>query len=357
MSALGGCVLCGDAVRVAELLDDYVKHKTPTWALQTRADHRGRVRKILEDPISKMAVGRVSVRDVDALVLRMRLANVGGREGAVGRRLRRCPRGARRPSSGRPGRYIVDDRHEMVGDMIGYEGESGVATITLDSPGTKNMFTAAMGEQIWDAFSRADDDDDVRVIVVTGTGPVFCGGVDLEIAVTPEEQARIAAGEFFRRFPAAVHDSPKPSICAMNGHAMGVGVTMALSFDLRIAASDARLTMPFTRLGLIAGFGGTWFLPRLIGRAKALELLYTGRAILGSEAADMGLVNAAVPSNEVLATAQAMAATIASFDPVVLEYCKRSVDESAQRALLDGLAHEFDLFTELQTALRARGRR
>ncbi len=141
----------------------------------------------------------------------------------------------------------------------------------------------------------------------------------------------------------------------MNGHAMGVGVTMAMSFDLRIVANEARLTMPFTRLGLIAGFGGSWFLPRLVGRSRALELLYTGRAVLGSEAAEMGLVNAAVPADEVLARAQAMASTIASFDPVVLEFCKRSIDENADRSLLDGLEHEFDLFAELQTA-RARFR-
>lgn len=237
--------------------------------------------------------------------------------------------------------------------MVRYEVDSGVATITLDSPGTKNMFTATMGEEIWTAFSRAAADENVRVIVVTGTGPIFCGGVDSEIAVIPEEQKRIAEGDFFRRFPATVHDCPKPSICAMNGHAMGVGVTMALSFDLRIVASDARLTMPFTKLELITGFGGSWFLPRLIGRAKALELLYTGRPILGSEAADIGLVNAAVPAHEVLSTAQEMAATIAAFDPIVLEYCKRSIDENAERTLPDGLAHEFDLFTELKAALRA----
>ncbi len=235
---------------------------------------------------------------------------------------------------------------------IRYEAEAGVATITLDRPATNNMFTASMGEEIWHAFSRARCDDDVRVIVVTGTGPVFCGGVDHDVAVIPAEQRRIAAGEFFRQFPAAVHDCAKPSICAINGHAMGVGVTMAMSFDLRIVANEARLTMPFTRLGLITGFGGSWFLPRLVGRSKALELLYTGRAVLGSEAAAIGLANVAVPADEVLTTAYSIAATIASFDPVVLSYCKRSIDENADRTLVDGLGHEFALFAELQAARR-----
>ena len=237
---------------------------------------------------------------------------------------------------------------------IRYEVDAGVGTLTLDRPTNNNMFTAAMGEEIWDAFCRATADDDVRVIVMTGTGSVFCGGVDHEIAVIPAEQQRIAAGQFFQRFPAAVHDCPKPSICAINGHAMGVGVTMALSFDIRIVANEARLTMPFTRVGLIAGFGGSWFLPRLVGRSKALELLYTGRPVLGTEAAQMGLVNAAVPAAEVLTTAIAMALTIASLDPVVLAYCKRSIDENADRTLRDGLRHEFDLFAELQDARRAR---
>ena len=250
----------------------------------------------------------------------------------------------------------MDRRNTMSYGEIRYEAAVGVATITLDRPAANNMFTAAMGEEIWDAFSRARRDDNVRVIVLTGTGPVFCGGVDHEIAVIPAEQRRIATGEFFRQFPAAVHDCAKPSICAINGHAMGVGVTMAMamSFDVRIVANEARLTMPFARLGLITGFGGSWFLPRLVGRSKALELLYTGRAVLGSEAAEIGLVNVAVPADEVPATAHRMAATIASLDPVALRYCKRSIDENADRTLVDGLAHEFALFAELRSELRAR---
>ena len=236
----------------------------------------------------------------------------------------------------------------MSEEAIRYEAAEGVATITLDRPESKNMFTAGVGDEVWEAFDRARRSDDVRVIVLAGAGSVFCGGVDPAVVGIPEERERIATSKFFQQFPRAVFECPKPTICAIGGHAMGVGVTMTLAFDMRIVGDDVRLTMPFTKLNMIAWFGGTWLLPRLLGRSKALEILYTGRPVLGAEAAAIGLANLAVARDEVNATAHDMAVSIADAEGVVLEYCKRSIDENADRTLPDALVHELALFDELQ---------
>jgi enoyl-CoA hydratase/carnithine racemase len=147
---------------------------------------------------------------------------------------------------------------------------------------------------------------------------------------------------------------PKPSICAMNGHAIGVGVTMALSFDLRIAAQDAKLAIPFAKLGMLPGFGSTLLLPRLVGRAKALELALTARSMLAPEAAQIGLGNRVVPADAVLPTARELAAEIASFDPLVVAHLKRSLNTSQDLGLAEAVESESRIGGELRAAKAAR---
>jgi 2-(1,2-epoxy-1,2-dihydrophenyl)acetyl-CoA isomerase len=239
-------------------------------------------------------------------------------------------------------------------EQVLYEVDGGIATVTLNRPDKLNAFTGTMGEELWDAFNAAVRDPAVRAIIFTGAGRAFCAGVDLQAVAQPGQASLISAGDFIRKFPEAMYHCPKPSICAMNGHAIGVGVTMAVSFDLRIAAEDAKLAVPFAKLGMLPGFGSTQLLPRLVGRGKALELMLTARSILAPEALQIGLVNQVVPADRVLATARELAAALAGFDPLVLAHVKRSVNASAELDLAGAVESEARIGVELRAAKAAR---
>jgi enoyl-CoA hydratase/carnithine racemase len=239
-------------------------------------------------------------------------------------------------------------------EQVLYEVEGGIGTVTLNRPDKLNAFTGTMGEELWDAFNCALRDPAVRVILFTGAGRAFCAGVDLQAVAQPNQTSLIQAGDFIRKFPMAMYECPKPSICAMNGHAIGVGVTMAVSFDLRIAAEDAKLAVPFAKLGMLPGFGSTQLLPTLVGRAKALELLLTARSILAPEALAIGLVNQVVPAERVLAVARETAAAIAGFDPLVLSHLKRSLNTSQGLGLAEAVESESRIGGELRAAKAAR---
>ena len=242
-------------------------------------------------------------------------------------------------------------------EQILYAVEEGVAVVTLNRPEKLNAFTGTMGEEIYAAFGRATDDPEVRAIVLTGAGRGFCAGVDLTAISEPGEAAKIGQGDFIRRFPNENFERPKPTICAMNGAAIGVGVTMALSFDLRVAARDAKLAVPFVKLGILPGFGSTRLLPALVGRGRALDLLLSARSILGEEALEIGLVERAVPADQVLPTALELARAMAEMDPLVLAHCKRSVGAGlAAGSLAEAVESEGRLNAELREARAAAGR-
>jgi enoyl-CoA hydratase/carnithine racemase len=239
-------------------------------------------------------------------------------------------------------------------EQVLYEVDGGVAIITLNRPDKLNAFTGTMGQELWDAFSRALRDDAVRAIIFTGAGRAFCAGVDLQAVAQPGQAELISSGDFIRKFPEAMYHCPKPSICAMNGHAIGVGVTMAVSFDLRIAAEDAKLAVPFTKLGMLAGFGSTHLLPRLIGRGRALDLILSARSVLAPEALAMGLVNQVVSADKVLETALALAKTLAGYDPLVVAHAKRSLNASQELDLAGAVVNEGKIGVELRAAKAAR---
>ncbi|HEX5068462.1 MAG TPA: enoyl-CoA hydratase/isomerase family protein, partial [Myxococcota bacterium] len=159
------------------------------------------------------------------------------------------------------------------------ETSDGVCTLTLDRPDKLNAFTATMGDELLAAFRAARDDAAVRAIVLCGNGRAFCAGVDLEALRDEAERARIAKSDFISRFPLEIAESPKPTICAIHGSAIGVGVTMALPFDIRIAAEGAKLGLTFAKLGILPGLGSAHFLPRLVGRARARELVLSARVV------------------------------------------------------------------------------
>jgi enoyl-CoA hydratase/carnithine racemase len=229
---------------------------------------------------------------------------------------------------------------------IRYAVDEGVATITLDRPEKLNAYVPEMGDEVVAAFRTACGDDAVRVVILTGAGRGFCAGVDLEALQASSAAApgrtgpRLGEEDFVRKLPLELHGFPKPTIAAINGHAIGVGVTMTLPCDVRLAAADAKIGLTFAKLGILPGLGSTHLLPRLVGMAHAQELVLTARVILGDEAAAIGLVNRALPREAVLPAAVEMARAMAQHDPAVLAAARQALHQGADLDLADALANE-----------------
>ena len=198
-----------------------------------------------------------------------------------------------------------------------YAAQEGILTLTLHRPDKMNAFTRVMMYELIDAFDRSDADDDVRVVVVTGSGRAFCAGADLarggdtfNAETNPERPAglnRDGGGRTSLR----IFDSKKPVIAAINGAAVGVGVTMILPMDIRLASEDARFGLVFTRRGIVPEACSSWFLPRVVGINQALEWIYSGRVFPAQEALAGGLVKALYPPDELMPAAYAIAREIA----------------------------------------------
>jgi enoyl-CoA hydratase/carnithine racemase len=193
------------------------------------------------------------------------------------------------------------------------EVKDGVAELTLNRPERMNAYTPQMGAELIQAFRRLGEDDSVRVIVVTGAGRAFCAGADLGGGdqTFAGRETDGDADEVLPRDARARNIQPwklpKPVIAAINGHAIGVGLTLPLQFDIRIAAVDAKLSFAFVQRGIMPEMASTYILPRLIGIARASDLLLTGRIFLGEEAARLGVVNEALASEQVLPRAREIA--------------------------------------------------
>jgi enoyl-CoA hydratase/carnithine racemase len=201
--------------------------------------------------------------------------------------------------------------------QIAYEVDGGIATITLDRPDRLNAFTGTMMNEMIDAFDRIDGDDDVRAVIVTGRGRGFCAGADLasggatfdrrEQDDAPMAVARDGGGLLTLR----IFECLKPVIAAVNGPAVGVGVTMTLPMDIRIASENARFGFVFARRGLVPEAASSWFLPRLVGISQATEWVFTGRVFPASEALAGRLVRSVHAADDLLPTARALATEIA----------------------------------------------
>ncbi|MFI1917936.1 enoyl-CoA hydratase/isomerase family protein [Nocardia sp. NPDC020380] len=205
---------------------------------------------------------------------------------------------------------------------IRFEVSARIATVTLHRPDRRNAFTREMGVELADAYRRCDADDDIRAVVLTGTPPAFCAGADL----TTGERTFTEPGA---EFSAAGVEMPawrvrKPVIAAVNGHAVGIGLTLALQCDLRIMAADAKYGVVQVRRGMIGDACSHWTLPRLVGMSRAAYLLLTGATIDGRRAADMGLCLEVLPAAEVLDAALAIARDIAEHTaPLAVAASKR----------------------------------
>ncbi|RIK07004.1 MAG: crotonase [Acidobacteria bacterium] len=223
--------------------------------------------------------------------------------------------------------------------------EDSIAVITLNRPERMNAFNVRMGNELAEAFAELDLDDEVRVIVVTGEGRAFCAGADLD----PEGQAFKAfasrSGEEVRDRPMDPWRLRKPVIAAMNGHAVGVGLTMAMQCDIRFANEDAKYSFAFVRRGVIPELASHVIVPKVVGMGLAAELLLSGRTIHGREAAEIGLVNRAMPGDAVLPAALELAKDIAvNTAPVSVAISKRLLWESIGSTIPEEQRIESSLF-------------
>ena len=200
-------------------------------------------------------------------------------------------------------------------EQITADLSDGVLTITLNRPERLNAWTAQMGQEMRAAFDRADADDDVRAVIVTGAGRGFCAGADLASGGDTFDYrkresagpARDNGGELTLR----IFESSKPVIAAINGPAVGVGATMTLPMDVRLAAEDARMGFVFARRGIIPEACSSWFLPRVVGISRAMEWVASGRVFSAQEALEGGLVRSLHPRAELLDAARTLALEIA----------------------------------------------
>jgi enoyl-CoA hydratase/carnithine racemase len=216
---------------------------------------------------------------------------------------------------------------------VRYDVADHVATLTLDRPHRRNAISVRMLAELADLLHRAEQDRTVRVIVLTGAGQGFCSGLDLKDAAagtgiggggTIDPTGGVGPRLVQRDLPTVVlHELDTPVIAAINGAAAGYGVDLALGCDLRIAAASARLLPGFAKRGIVPESGGTWYLPRLVGWARAAEIAFLGRDLDAERAAQLGLVNLVVPDDELAATARAWATEIAANAPLAVRAMKR----------------------------------
>ena len=244
---------------------------------------------------------------------------------------------------------------------LSYTVHNGVATIQLNRAQHKNSFTLEMIDAWAGYLVEAGRDPGVRAIVTTGSGDSFCAGVDLNVMT--ELQAQKSALAWKRVLWDRVHQIAftlerldKPVIAAVNGVAVGAGMDMALMCDMRFMAQSATLSEGYVRVGAVPGDGGCYYLPRLVGRAKALELLLTGDFIDSAEALRIGLVNRVCPDGELLAQTQAFAEKLGANSPIAMRTIKRAVDQSANvdlRTALDLISSHMGVVLTTEDAMEA----
>jgi len=224
---------------------------------------------------------------------------------------------------------------------IGYQQDQGIATITIDRPEKKNAITGEMYEAMVAGLRRAAEDKTVRVVIFTGAGDVFTAGNDLKDFANP----RFAQADSpVLTFMQTLAGYEKPVIAAVNGLAVGIGVTMLLHCDLVYAADNATFSMPFTGLGLVPEFGSTLLLPMIAGRVRATEALMLGKPFLAPEAVVMGVANAVLRAAELMPHAQAVARKLASLPPGAVRDTKKLLRQALGNEVQETIMREASHF-------------
>jgi enoyl-CoA hydratase/carnithine racemase len=233
-----------------------------------------------------------------------------------------------------------------------YETKNHVAIITLNRPEARNAFSHEMITLWNDYLKQARGDNTVRIIIVTGTGDTFCSGGDIREMAEGKLQSwdmKSFLWDGVHRIILTLEDLDKPVIAAINGPAMGAGMDMAIMCDMRVCSENARFAESYINMGVVAGDGGAYFLSRLVGTSKALELLLTGKVITPEQALQWGIVNRVVPHEDLMKETVALAETIANKPPLAVRMMKRAVYQAqtgSLRSHLDYISSQMALLTE-----------
>ncbi|HEX9530924.1 MAG TPA: enoyl-CoA hydratase-related protein [Acidimicrobiales bacterium] len=248
----------------------------------------------------------------------------------------------------------------MTTDEVMVRRGGHVTTLTLNRPERLNAISGPMLHQLSTCLLEADADRDVRAIVITGAGRGFCAGLDLQDAsagtgIGAGGGAGAGAGgnelDLRNAPPIVLHEIDTPTICALNGGAAGYGMDLALGCDIRLAGESGKLAAAFTRRGVLPESGGTWLLPRLVGWAKAAEIIFTGRTLPAKECLDLGLVSSVVADDALAEAAAALAGEIAANAPLAVRASKRMMRAGLDEAFANHVHH---VFLELLPLFRSR---
>ena len=226
-------------------------------------------------------------------------------------------------------------------ETIIYEKQNDIAYVTLNRPHALNAYNLKMRDELYQVLGAIKDDPEVRVAIFRGAGErAFCAGADLTEFLTAPSPIIARQVRWERDVWGLFLSIPKPLIAAVHGYVLGSGIEIALCCDIRLASEDAQFGLPELGLGIIPAAGGSQTLPRVIGRAEALEILLSGRWIRAEEAYRLRLVNRVVPRNELLPEAERLARKIANFDPIAVSYAKQAVTRGLDLSLEQGLELE-----------------
>jgi len=236
-------------------------------------------------------------------------------------------------------------------EVIIYEKQDGVAYITLNRPQALNAYNIRMRDELYEVLGAIRDDTEVAVVILKGAGEkAFCAGADLTEFLTAPAPAIARRARFERDVWGLFLSIDKPFIAAMHGYVLGSGIEMALCCDIRLAAEDAQFGLPEPGLGIIPAAGGSQTLPRTIGRAAALEILFSGRWLTAGEAYKLKLVNRVVSRAELLPEAEKIADKIRSHNRTVVSYIKQAVTRGLDLTLAEGLELEAVLSRRLMAS-------
>ena len=248
---------------------------------------------------------------------------------------------------------LSEVRAEVTPEVL-YEVSEGIATLTLNRPERMNTISGPMLNLLTQLLIKANEDTAVRVVILTATGRAFCAGLDLVEATqgngigSEKQVSHVSVNLDLRNTPPTVlFAMDKPTICALNGSAAGYGLDTALGCDIRIMSESAKLAVAFVKRGVVPESGGTWILPRLLGWAKAAELIFTGRTLNAQESMAIGLASEVVPNDELPARARALAAEIAANAPLAVQSAKRLMRMGMDETFNDHVHHVYLQFLQL----------
>ncbi len=228
-----------------------------------------------------------------------------------------------------------------------YETADRIATITLNAPQRMNTISRTMLDQLTELLVRADEDPEVRCVILTGAGRAFCAGLDVTAMAQGRDTGILSEGpqrptlDLRNTPPTVLHAMDTPVICAVNGGAAGYGMDLALGCDIRLMADTAKLAAAFCKRGVLPESGSTWLLPRMIGWSKAAQLIFTGRTLSAAESLEWGLASEVLAAGELMARARALALEIAANAPLAVQASKRMMRMGWNETFPDHVHHVY----------------